>query len=318
MQNSYAEVSIKGQIFKLPLIHINGKEIIVSGNFLKMGKLRGAAWTSNQNHCNIDELISALRVFDQKPDLFTFAQSLPETLPKYSHHLEWDNLAVARTDSYDKWWASLPQSSRKNVRRAHKRGVLIKLVDLDSDLIKGIVGIYNETPVRQGRKFWHYGKDFDSVKKDNATYLDKSEFLGAFFNDQLIGFIKLVYSGDTAGIMQIISLAKHSDKRPTSALISKAVEVCNSRGVQYLTYGNYIYGTDNSSQLMEFKRRNGFEKILIPRYYIPLTKKGHIALMLHFHKGFRAFLPSRVDKSLRMIRSIFYRIRFSDRYSINE
>ena len=40
---------------------------------------------------------------------------------------------------------------------------------------RGISNVYNETPIRQGRKFWHYGKSFDQVKAANATYLDRSE-----------------------------------------------------------------------------------------------------------------------------------------------
>ena len=72
---------------------------------------------------------------------------------------------------------------------------------------------------------------------------------------------------------------KHFDKRPTNALIAKAVEICEQRGFAYLTYCNYVYN-DPDSSLTEFKRRNGFEQVLVPRYYIPLTLQGRIALKL--------------------------------------
>jgi len=49
-------------------------------------------------------------------------------------------------------------------------------------------------------------------------------------------------------------------------------------------YCNYIYN-DPKSSLTEFKRRNGFEQVLLPRYYIPLTLKGKIALRWDFIVG---------------------------------
>ena len=49
-------------------------------------------------------------------------------------------------------------------------------------------------------------------------------------------------------------------------------------------YCNYVYNDPNSS-LTEFKRRNGFEKVLLPRYYIPLTLKGKLAQRCQFHRA---------------------------------
>ena len=98
-------------------------------------------------------------------------------------------------------------------------------VNFDDQLVRGISDIYNETPIRQGRKFWHYGKSFEQVKAENATYPDRSEFIGAFFNGELIGFIKFVMVNNVARIMQIVSLEAHTDKRPTNALLAKAVEI---------------------------------------------------------------------------------------------
>ena len=36
----------------------------------------------------------------------------------------------------------------------------------------------------QGRKFWHYGKDLNTVKRENGTYLDRCEILGAYYSGQ--------------------------------------------------------------------------------------------------------------------------------------
>ena len=98
-----------------------------------------------------------------------------------------------RSQPIEAWWEKLPQEARKNTRRAAKRGVEVKVVPFDDELARGIHKICNETPVRQGRPFWHYGKDFETVKREHATYLERSEFIGAYFENELIGFIKMVY-----------------------------------------------------------------------------------------------------------------------------
>ena len=73
-----------------------------------------------------------------------------------------------------------------SMRRAAKRGTTVRTGELDDELIRGITEIYNETPFRQGKKFPHYGKDFATLKKEISTLLDPSEFIGAYFENELI------------------------------------------------------------------------------------------------------------------------------------
>ena len=40
----------------------------------------------------------------------------------------------------------------------------MRRVPFDDALVRGISRIYDETPTRQGRRFWHYGKDLDAAK----------------------------------------------------------------------------------------------------------------------------------------------------------
>ena len=151
-------------------------------------------------------------------------------------------------------------------------------------LVSGITRIYNETPIRQGRKFLHYGKSFDQVKVANATYLGRSKFIGAFFNNELIGFIKFVTVNNVARIMQILSMEAHADKRPTNALLAKAIGVCCENGATHFIYGKYVYGRKQTSPVTEFKRRNGFEQFDFPRYYVPLTRFGALAIRCGLHR----------------------------------
>ena len=178
-------------------------------------------------------------------------------------------------------------------------------MDFDDEFVRGIVGINNESPTRQGKAFWHYQKSFEAVKEENSTYADRNLFLGAYFEDELVGFIRIVIINTEASIIQVLSKMKHFDKRPQNALIAKAVEICEQRGFAYLTYCNYVYN-DPDSSLTEFKRRNGFEQVLVPRYYIPLTLQGRIALKLGIHQGPKKLIPKPVFKQLLRLRSYWY------------
>src|SRR5213083_281188 len=92
-------------------------------------------------------------------DLFTFLQKPPAAEPLYEYYMEWTNVAAVEARCYQDWWEKqLPQVTRKNVRRAARRGVVIRPVECDDNLVCGITEIYNEVPIRDGRPFPHYGK----------------------------------------------------------------------------------------------------------------------------------------------------------------
>jgi hypothetical protein len=186
--------------------------------------------------------------------------------------------------------------------------VVVREVPYDDAFVQGMSAIYNESPVRQGKPFWHYGKDIESVRRMNGTFLDRSIFLGAFLQDSLIGFVKLVTDEEQgqAGLMQIVSMIQHRDKAPTNALIAQAVRSCAERKIPYLWYANFAYGKKQSDSLADFKRHNGFQKIDVPRYYVPLTPKGQIALRLNLHRGVRDRVPETLAVVYRRIRSLWY------------
>jgi hypothetical protein len=261
-----------------------------------------------------------LRCSELKADIFTFAERPPQVTPRYPYRFDWDNWAVLPTASYKEWWENrLPQESRKNVRRAAKRGVVARVVPFDDDLVTGIQQIYNETAVRQDRSFWHFGKDFAAVKTMNETYRERGDFIGAFFEERLVGFIKLVYVDDVATMVQIIAMNAHKDKRPMNALIAHAVEHCERRRTRFLVYGKYDYGTTPTSSLGEFKRRMGFEKLSFPRYYVPLTMKGEAVVRCGLHAGLRNLISPSAANFLLKCRARYYRLRgkLGERHELN-
>jgi hypothetical protein len=287
-----AEIRISGKTLYVPSTEICGRTVVVTGKWIKTAQIKDEELVEGVPVKDPESFITKLKESELKADVFTFAQRPPEITPKYDYRFEWDNWAAVPTTSFKDWWENrLPQESRKNVRRAAKREVVVRVVPFDDELVEGIHRIYNETPIRQGKRFWHFGKDLDTLRRELATYLDRSEFIGAYWNEELIGFLKMVYVGRVATLFHIISMNEHHDKRPMNALIAKAVEFCEQKGISHFIYGQFVYGNKHQSSLLEFKRRNGFEQINFPRYYVPLTVKGRLFVLLKLYKGIGGLVP---------------------------
>jgi hypothetical protein len=162
--------------------------------------------------------------------------------------------------------------------------------------------------VRQGRPFPHYGKDIDTVGRLSSTFLDSSVFIGAFLGDKLVAFVKLTIDEKRtqAALMNILSLIGHRDKAPTNALIAESVKACVTRAIPYLVYSKFSYGRKQTDTLRDFKQRNGFRQLDIPRYYVPLTRTGRIAFQLGLQHGVRGRVPEPIVSGLRRCRQMWH------------
>jgi hypothetical protein len=299
------QVSVKGKQVTVPGLRIDNLDIVITGGWLKTAMVRDEDYVEGDPVADPELLVARLKQRRCAADLFSFTQRVPDIAPRHRYAKYLDNAAVINITSYADWWGGLSQEARRNVRLAAKRGADVRPVPFDDEFVRGIAGIYNETPFRQGRRFWHYGKDLETVRRENGTYAERSEFIGAYCGSELIGFIKMVYVDRIASIMQILSKAAHQDKRPTNALIAKAVELCAARGTTHLLYCKYIYHFEDA--LTEFKRRNGFVQVLYPRYYVPLSIKGAFAIRTGLHLGARNLLPKRLIAALLALRTKYYR-----------
>jgi hypothetical protein len=292
------------------LIDICGREIAVEGRMLRIAQLHGDRYRFLDDPAQI---IDGLRRGGERVDLFTFAQRLPESEPKFSYAFEMDNLAVLPITTFENWWTKeLGFKARNKAKQAEKNGVVLREAPFDDALVAGIRAIYNECPIRQRRRFPHYGKDFETVYREEATFLDSSVFIGAFFEEELIGFVKLVpdETCTQAGLMNIISMVKHRDKVPQNALIAHSVRACAARGIQYLVYSRFDYGKKEQDGLRDFKERNGFRRFDTPRYCVPLTAMGSAALRFGLHHKMSDRLPEGVAKRLRDLRASWYERKY--------
>jgi hypothetical protein len=296
------------------VISVCGRKIRITGRFLRIARVDG------DRHRFLDDpepIVKALKGCGTRVDIFTFMQRLTEREPKYSYPMEWENLAVLPVSTFDHWFTKqIRFAPRGRVRQAEKKGVKVREVPFDDALVKGIWEIYNESPVRQGRHFPHYGKDLQTVHKAEATHLDSSVFIGAYFEERLIGFAKLVHDEThaQANLMNILSLTQYRDKCPTNALLAQAVRSCAARSIPFLVYQKFLYGKEKSSSLSNFKEVNGFGGVDVPRYHVPLTRLGWLALQLGFHKRLADRCPEPVLTKLRDLRRAWYshRVRLGE------
>ena len=287
-------------------MEINGARIMIEGKVLRVARPHACEqqeWFEDVE--NPEVLIEALQKSKDRPDILTFWQRLPDTEPRYPYQMERHSIAALPIKSYSFWWEKqIDRKARNKVRKAQKNGVLVKPATFDDRFVRGMTSIFNETPIRQGRRYLHYGKDFETVKREFSRFLFREEIFGAYLGEELVGFIMLGDAGKYGSLGQIISKIAYRDLAPTNTLLAKAVERCAEKGFPYLVYA---YWLDDS--LGDFKRSNGFQKFDLPRYFVPLTRKGKLALKLGLHRGWKEAVPKEIKKALKKLRKGWYDMR---------
>ena len=253
------------------------------------------------------DYIAELKASGLKADLFTFLQSIDKSTPQFDFHCEKESLAMLPITTFENWWKNqINDKTRNMIRKAQKSQVEIKVVEFSDSLIQGIQSIYDESPLRQGRPFLHYRKSLESLRNAHITFADRSQFIGAYYQNELIGFIKLVHDNGLSHLMQIISKISHRNKAPTNALIAKAVEICAQAHIPLLHYGVW-----SSRTLGDFKIHHAFKPFEVLRYYVPLNVRGEICLKLHLHHKAADYLPDRLIDQLVRFRTAWYAFRHS-------
>jgi hypothetical protein len=246
-----------------------------------------------------DELLSKLKA--RGADVFTFIERKwcsPIANPLTNWKKEEDNVGLLEIKDYPTWFNAIGKKTRNMVRKAEKEGVKVSIVTPSDKLAEGIWKIYNETPIRQGRAFPHYGEPLDHLTR--VMYLEKnSTYIAALLEEEIIGFIQLNHGDNIVIISNILSMQKYWDKSVNNALLAKAVEVCASRGDHWLMYGRI----GNHPSLDKFKDNNGFVKSPVTRYYVPLTSKGRLAIKLGLHRELKDALPEFIKGPLLPVES---------------
>ena len=245
------------------------------------------------------ELLNTL--VERGADLFTFVErTFLGTKQTYPFFCENETISLLRITSFDDWWKSQIRKDERNlIRKAEKKGVTVKLAEIDEDFFKSSQRIYNETPVRQGRRYTGYGLSLTEVR-EKFSNLNDSEVLGAYYGDELIGLLWLAHGDSVVRIRSFVSLIKHRDKAPNNALLAEGIKRYCEKGFKFIVYERMGY----LPSLDSFKFHNGFRGFVLPRYYVPLTKKGALALKLRVHRDIQHSLPLGMSRALLPVYSL--------------
>jgi hypothetical protein len=294
---------INGKAVSLDCAKINGQTYSITRGLVRVMSLEDDWYEDVDDPASV---IAALGDSDIRADIFTFWQRLPDVKPQYQYHTEWESLAVLSIKGFDYWWSKqIKDKTRNMVRKAEKSGIEVRDASYDDAFVRGMTDIFNETPVRQGRKFWHYGKDFDTIKREFSRFLFREELIGAYYRDELVGFVMLANAGKYGILGQIISKIEHRDKAINNALVAKTIKKCETKQLAYLVYAYW-----NENSLSDFKRHCGFEQVKVPRYFTPLTLKGMVALKCGVHRSWKGVVPRYIRDHLKKLRRRCYSIRW--------
>jgi hypothetical protein len=262
---------------------ILSKEISVAGRLFRTAKLRHEWCEFLQD---APRAIIEMRKARLNADLFAFVHDLCDQPREYSYQRLSIGLAVLPVTTYDKWWDEIGYKTRNKLRKGLKSGVELRLAVLDDDFARGVAAIYNETPLKQGRRFYHYGKKAQEVKEELSSFTEQSTLVGAYFEDRLVGFMKLFQGNNVLRTVHIIASVGHRDKNIMDILIAKGVELCSERKIQNLHYGSWTGGGVGT-----FRIKHGFQRVEVPRFFVPLSLRGQLMLRLKLHLPARERLP---------------------------
>ncbi len=236
------------------------------------------------------------RLANQNTDLFTFVQ---RTFLQGSAEKEnglfraSDPIGLLTIDNYDRWFKSTTQSVRRMTRKGVRVGLETRIAHIDDAFARSALKIYNETPIRQGRRYSGYGMTLAEAKKKFSED-KKSEVFGTYFHDELVGLMAISFGDRVAAFTTFISLISHRLKYPNDLMIATAVKRCEEKGYRYLTYGNMGFNPG----LDFFKKAHGFKIFNAPRYYIPLTLRGKLAIKLRVYRSFQHSIPISIVRPL--------------------
>lgn len=253
-----------------------------------------------------DRVLGLVRAAGFPADIFSFSQPVTKPDPVYNHFYETESHAILKLESYEQWWKqTINDKTRNMVRKAAKKDVQIEVASFSDELALGIKDLYDECPIRQGKRSRHYGKPLEVIKREHGAFLEHSEFIAARLDQRLIGFAKVVFREDFACIMNLIALLRERDKSPTNALLARVVERCTAKGIKLLHYGVW-----SRRGFGDFKLHHGFECRQVPRYYVPLTSWGALAIKLGLHRPVGDRLPEGLSDWLAARRAQWYGWRY--------
>ena len=144
------------------------RRVSVSGKVIRIARV------ADEWYEDVDEpgsIVEGMTKAGVRADIFSFWQRLPNTQPRFHYHMEWDSIAALPVTSYRQWVETQINAKTRNLLvKAKKKGLIVKKAIFDDDFVRGMADVFNETPVRQGKPFWHYGKSVETIRTEFSRY----------------------------------------------------------------------------------------------------------------------------------------------------
>ena len=161
------ETLVKGQPARIRCVELLGQTFVIEGGALTRVSLEDEWFEDIDDSAGAS--VAACSRARQHPTCSPSGSACRTSEPGTTSIPEWEEIAVLPIQSYEHWWKNQIKSRVRNqIRKAEKDGLMVKEVAYDDEFVKGMTAIFNESPVRQGRPFWHYGKSFETVKRSFA------------------------------------------------------------------------------------------------------------------------------------------------------
>ena len=186
------------------------------------------------------------------------------------------NIALLSFDSFDDWFASLPRSRRKQIRRSGEEGVEVRTVDeLSVSEAQEVLDMFRESPFREGRYFVGYHSW--SLRRVTEEFRTSDRLISsiAVYGGRIVGVSKYKFKGQVAvSSNQISSLAvRRKVHGVANLLLAHQIKMLAGKGVKHLKYGKLGVGLDS---LDEFKTSNGFRPVIVHYNYVLLTSRARL------------------------------------------
>ena len=94
MKTKTTETKETGKEAEVSSTLINDLNIVITGKWMRIARVHDEDWLKGQVVDDPDFFIKKLKEGKKKADIFTFAQKIPHTKPRYQFPMDWDNIAA--------------------------------------------------------------------------------------------------------------------------------------------------------------------------------------------------------------------------------
>ena len=316
----HLRIITQGEVYLAPfkVVKFYNNKVLLSYGTRVDGGLVPLRSFSHLDEC-INELVCFLR--DKSFDIFNltfkryymkeYVDNVVELISSRSKHrvtIYARILPLMREFSYI-WTNKFNKKARNLVKKFKKSNGIVKVLDRPLDYINEIMEVNLSAPIRQGRPMPpSYTNREIVIKSLEASLKEKKGHLkvyGAFIHDKLVAYSYVVEHNGYAYISRFLTHTKYFKYAVSNGLISAIIEDLCNRNIEVVQYG---YWSRHHKGVNHFLKQHGFERGKVEAYYIPLSRKGRLALrILRLISGVKETSLGELLRRVSLVRRFYYK-----------